>query len=136
MKQMKNTACEAWELLLKFFFSQKADLPALAAEFELSPVQCQVLHLLEPGKPIAMGELAETLSCDKSNVTGLVDRMELRGLIKRMPSSEDRRLKVLALTPAGARLREVVLQRMTEPPESLIGLSPEEQRALVKIMKH
>jgi len=133
---MKETACEAWELLLRFFFSQRAGLPGLAAEFELSPAQCHVLHLIEPGHPVAMGELADTLACDKSNVTGLVDRLESRGLIRRRPSSEDRRLKVLDLTPAGARLRAVVLERMGTPPDSLARLSAEEQRVLVKILKH
>jgi len=133
---MKETACEAWELLLRFFFSQRAGLPGLAAEFELSPAQCHVLHLIEPGHPVAMGELADTLACDKSNVTGLVDRLESRGLIRRRPSSEDRRLKVLDLTPAGERLRAVVLERMGTPPDSLARLSAEEQRVLVKILKH
>jgi len=136
MKDSKAQACEAWELLLKFFFSQRADLPGLAAEFDLSPAQCHVLHLIEPGRPIPMGQLAETLACDKSNVTGLVDRLESRGLLCRQPSPSDRRLKVLALTPAGVRLRTVVLEKMTTPPESLKHLSVEEQRMLVKILKH
>ena len=78
MKAATAQACEAWELLLKFFFSQRADLPALAAEFDLSPAQCHVLRLIEPGNPIPMGRLAETLACDASNVTGLVDRLESR----------------------------------------------------------
>jgi DNA-binding MarR family transcriptional regulator len=135
---MKATNChayEAWELLLKFFFSRRADLPALAAEFDLSPAQCHVLHLIEPGRPIPMGRLAETLACDASNVTGLVDRLESRGLIRRDASSADRRLKVLDLTPAGARLRAVVLERMTKPPESLKRLSAAEQRTLVSILR-
>ena len=135
MKPSNSKACEAWELLLKFFFSQRADLPALAAEFELSPAQCHVLHLLEPGHPIPMGHLAETLACDASNVTGLVDRLEAKGLIRRHPSAEDRRLKVLELTPAGIRLRTVVLERMTNPPESLKRLSRGEQESLVKILR-
>jgi DNA-binding MarR family transcriptional regulator len=131
-----SNACEAWQLLLKFFFSQRADLPAIAAEFELSPAQCHVLHLMEPGHPIAMGQLAETLACDASNVTGLVDRLESRGLLCRKPSPDDRRLKVLDLTPAGARLRAVVLERMTEPPETLKHLTRAEQQMLVKILRH
>jgi DNA-binding MarR family transcriptional regulator len=135
MKSKDPQACEAWELLLKFFFSQRADLPGLAAEFSLSAAQCHVLHLIEPGHPVAMSRLAETLACDRSNVTGLVDRLESRGLVCRLPSPDDRRLKVLDLTPAGARLRAVVLQRMTKPPETLKRLSPEEQRTLVKILR-
>src|SRR5262249_2502124 len=134
MKSTKSQACEAWRLLVKFFFTQRADLPMLAAEFELSPAQCHVLHLIEPGRPIPMGRLSEALACDSSNVTGLVDRLESRGLIRRQASAADRRMKVLDLTPAGVRLRSTVLERMTKPPDSLARLSPDEQRTLVKIL--
>jgi MarR family transcriptional regulator, organic hydroperoxide resistance regulator len=136
MKSTKLQACEAWQLMIKFFFTQRADLPTLASEFELSPAQCHILHLMEPDRPIPMGSLAEALACDASNVTGLVDRLESRGLIRRQPSPGDRRVKVLELTPAGLRLRTTVLERMTKPPESLARLTAEEQRALVKILKH
>src|SRR6476659_7994411 len=105
MKGPNSQANEAWELLVRFFFSQRAGLPALDAEFDLSPVQCHVLHLIEPGRPIPMKRLAETLACDASNVTGLVDRLESRGLVRRHASEEDRRVKVLDLTATGARLR-------------------------------
>jgi DNA-binding MarR family transcriptional regulator len=136
MKPTKSEACEAWQLLLKFFFNQRADLPSLASEFELSPAQCHVLHLIEPHHPIPMGRVAEALACDASNVTGLIDRLESRGLLRRQPSAEDRRVKVLELTPAGIRLRSTVLERMTTPPRSLARLSSDEQRALVKILRH
>ena len=135
MKSTKSHACEAWQLLVKFFFTQRADLPTMASQFELSPAQCHVLHLMEPGRPVPMGRLAEALACDASNVTGLVDRLESRGLVRRQPSEEDRRIKVLELTPAGTRLRSIVLERMTKPPDSLGRLSAAEQHALVKILK-
>src|SRR6266702_6266800 len=131
MKSTKSNPCEAWQLLVKFFFTQRADLPTVASEFELSPAQCHVLHLIEPDRLIPMGRLAEALACDASNVTGLVDRLESRGLVRRQPSSGDRRIKVLELTTAGARLRSTVLERMTKPPDSLSRLSADEQRALV-----
>jgi len=136
MKSSKTQSCEAWQLLVKFFFTQRADLPTLASEFELSPVQCHILHLMEPDQPIPMRTLAEALACDASNVTGLVDRLESRGLIRREPSAEDRRVKVLELTAAGVRLRSTVLERMMKPPDSLSRLPADEQRALVKILKH
>jgi DNA-binding MarR family transcriptional regulator len=136
MKSGKSEACEAWELLVKFFFSQRADLPALASEFELSAAQCHVLHLIEPGQPIPMGKLAESLSCDASNVTGLVDRLESKGLVRRHADATDRRVKVLELTSAGARLRSTVIERMTKPPARLDRLSAEEKHALVKLLKH
>src|SRR5438046_9679421 len=127
MKSTKSPACEAWRLLVKFFFTQRADLPMLAAKFELSPAQCHVLHLIEPDRPVPMGRLAEALACDASNVTGLVDRLESRGLVRRQAASGDRRVKVLALTPAGVRLRSTVLERWAKPQSRLERLSTTEQ---------
>ena len=125
----------AWPLLVRLFFAQRANLPPLAAELELSPAQCHVLHLIEPERPVTMGELAETLACHASNVTGLVDRLESRGLVLRRPSPADRRVKILILTPTGARLRTLLLDRMTAAPAALERLSPREQRELVRILR-
>src|SRR6266581_2889606 len=113
MNRADHGACRAWQLLMKFFFAQRGHLPASGAEFGLSPIQCHVLHLIEPGRPLPMSRLADTLSCDASNVTGLVDRLESRGLVRRRPSPHDRRVKVLVLTPTGSRLRALLVDRMT-----------------------
>ena len=127
--------CEAWQLLVQFSFTQRASLPAMAAELELSPAQCHVLNLIEPDRPMPMGQLAGALACDASNVTGLVDRLESRGLIERRPSAQDRRVKVISLTPLGARLRASLVERMTAAPPTLAKLSPEDQRALVRLLR-
>jgi MarR family transcriptional regulator, organic hydroperoxide resistance regulator len=134
MKQTGDDVCGAWQLLVQLFFAQRANLPPLAAELELSPAQCHVLHLIEPGRPMPMGQLAETLACHASNITGLVDRLESRGLVRRRPSAEDRRVKVLDLTPTGSRLRTLLLERMTTPPATLRRLSAREQQTLVRIL--
>jgi MarR family transcriptional regulator, organic hydroperoxide resistance regulator len=127
--------CRAWQLLVKFFFAQREHLPSMGEEFELSPVQCHVLHLIEPERPLPMGRLADTLRCDASNVTGLVDRLEARGLVQRRPSADDRRVKVIQLTPTGSRLRAQLLRRMTGGSCSLSRLSASEQRSLVRILE-
>jgi len=129
-------ACHAWQLFVQFFFTQRAQLPPLAAELELSPAQCHLLHLIESGRPLPMGELAHTLACDASNVTGLVNRLEARGLVRRRPSDTDRRIRVLDLTPMGAKLRAQLVERMTTPPPALSRLSAREQQALVRILRH
>jgi DNA-binding MarR family transcriptional regulator len=134
MKRTAPHACDAWQLLVRFFFAQRAHLPLLAAELQLSPAQCHLLHLIEPGRPIPMGQLAETLACDASNVTGLVNRLESRGLVRRRASAEDRRVKVLDLTPSGSQLRALLVDRMTTPPPTLGRLSVREQQALVRIL--
>src|SRR3954470_14116452 len=135
MAPPRSHACDAWQLLVRFFFNQRANLPPLAAELQLSPAQCHVLHLIEPGRPIPMGRLAGTLACDASNVTGLVDRLESRGLVRRRPSAGDRRVKVLDLTPTGSRLRALLLERMTAQEHPLSRLSARDRRALVRILE-
>ena len=135
MSRAEPDACRAWQLLMKFFFAQRGHLPSSGAEFDLSPIQCHVLHLIEPGRPLPMSRLADTLSCDASNVTGLVDRLESRGLVRRQPSVEDRRVKVLQLTPAGSRLRRQLLRQMAGRSLPLAKLSLEERRTLVRILE-
>src|SRR5947199_5744778 len=135
MKSTKSNTCEAWQLLVEFFFTQRADLPTVASEFELSPAQCHVLHLIEPDRLIPMGRLAAALACDASNVTGLVDRLESRGLVRRQPSPEDRRVKALQLTPRGARMRAQLLRRMARRSLPLSRLSRDKRRTLVKILE-
>jgi DNA-binding MarR family transcriptional regulator len=130
-----RSTCDAWQLLVRFFFVHRAHLPTLSAELELSPAQCHVLHLIEPGRGVPMGLVAETLACDASNVTGLVDRLESRGLVRRRASDGDRRVKVLDLTPAGCRLRSALLERMAVPPDILGRLSERDQRTLIRILR-
>ena len=134
MTPPSSTRGDAWQMLVRFFFAQRAHLPSLAAGLELSPAQCHVLHLIEPGQTVPMGHLADRLACDASNVTGLVDRLESRGLVRRQPSDRDRRIKVLQLTPAGLRVRDTLVERMSTPPPILDRLSPRERQALVRIL--
>lgn len=135
MKSAPPPPSGAWPLLVRLFFAQRANLPSLAAELELSPAQCHLLHLIEPDRPVPMRHLAETLACDASNVTGLVDRLESRGLLRRQASAADRRVKVMVLTPAGARVRALVVQRMATPPAAVRRLSARDQRDLIRLLE-
>src|SRR2546423_14206713 len=127
MNRTDQDACRAWQLLMKFFFAQRAHLPSCGARFDLSPIQCHVLHLIEPRRPLPMSRLADTLSCDASNVTGLVDRLESRGLLRRRSSRQDRRVKVLQLTPTGSRLRAQLLKRVAGRSLPMSRLSADQQ---------
>jgi DNA-binding MarR family transcriptional regulator len=55
-------------------------------------------------RPAAVGDLAHTLRCDRSNVSRLVDRAATRGLVKRRAGELDGRVTVVELTPEGERL--------------------------------
>ena len=82
-----------------------------------------------------MSDLAEALHCDNSNVTGIVDRLEDRGLVERRSATHDRRVKMLVVTERGAEVRERLAERLEEAPPPLAGLTPEDQRTLRDIMR-
>ena len=130
-----SPASEAWSLIFELLHLSKKRFMAVASEFELSPPQVMALRQLDPDEPKPMSELAAALRCDNSNVTGIVDRLEDRGLVERRPAEHDRRVKMLIMTPRGAEIRAQLGARLNEPPEPLAGLSPEDQRALRDIMR-
>ena len=126
---------DTWELLMDLVMAERARIPQIAAEFQLSPPQVHALRMLEPEQPLPMGRLACALGCDASNVTGIVDRLEQRGLIERRPSDRDRRVKVLVVTSQGAEVRKALMIRLSEPPQSIAALSPADRRRLAGLLR-
>jgi MarR family transcriptional regulator, organic hydroperoxide resistance regulator len=126
----KDPAVEAWGLLWRLMQANKPRFMALAQELGLAPMQLHALRLIEPGVEVPMSSLAGKLFCDASNVTGIVDRLEARGLIERRPAEHDRRVKLLVLTAAGARMRSIAERQMTQPPPEIAALPLEQKRAL------
>lgn len=133
VKESAPLAHEAWKLLFELNRKKHGRLSAALAELELTPAQGHALRLLEPDRTLAMSELAEALYCHASNVTGIVDRLEARGLVERR-TGQDRRVKTLALTAAGADVRERVVELMGAPPPEIAELSTADQRALRDIL--
>jgi DNA-binding MarR family transcriptional regulator len=135
MRRRPSPASEAWALMNDLFHASRRRFLAVASEFELSPPQVRALAVLDPDRPVPMSELADALHCDNSNVTGIVDRLEDRGLVERRSATHDRRVKMLAVTPRGAEVRERLAERLGQAPEPIASLSPEDQRALRDIMR-
>ncbi|MFF5502055.1 MarR family winged helix-turn-helix transcriptional regulator [Streptomyces roseolus] len=71
-----------------------------AAAHSLTGAQARVLGLLTL-EPTPMRKIAEKLKCEPSNVTGIIDRLESRGLVERRPDPADRRVKLAAPTDEG-----------------------------------
>ena len=109
-------------------------------EVSLSAVCGSDLHLfharlpIEPGEPLPMRTLARKLCCDASNVTGIVDRLEERGLVRRDAAPGDRRVKMLVVTSNGLEVRRRIVRRLSEAPEPIARLSATDQRALREIL--
>jgi DNA-binding MarR family transcriptional regulator len=129
-----DPGAEAWSLMHWMMVTNKQRLFGLAQEFELAPQQMIALRMLGPG-PRKMSDLADALFCDSSNVTGIVDRLEERRLVRRESSKKDRRVKLLVLTAEGERVRTEITKRMAQPPPPIASLSEKDQRALRDILK-
>jgi DNA-binding MarR family transcriptional regulator len=125
---------EAWSLMHWLMVSNKRRFLTTGGEFDLAPQQMIALRILGSG-PRKMSELAQALFCDSSNVTGIVDRLEERGLVRREAAEGDRRVKLLVLTEDGEWMREQITKRMAEPPAAIASLSEEDQGALRDILK-
>jgi DNA-binding MarR family transcriptional regulator len=134
--QSSSAAAEAWGLLQTLMLDvQRPRFLLLCSEFDLTPPQLMTLRRLAADEPVPTSEVAKWLSCDTSNVTGIVDRLEARGLVERRAAPGDRRVKMLALTDAGAALRDEITRRMAVPPEPLAALPRTDQRALRDILR-
>jgi DNA-binding MarR family transcriptional regulator len=129
-----TVAHEAQKLFFEIGMTQRVKVGAALGELGLSFAQAHALRMLDPEEPRPMSALAERLFCDASNVTGIVDRLEARGLVERRSSEGDRRVKALTLTEAGVELRDRVLDVMSEPPAAIAALSSDDQKALRDIL--
>lgn len=125
-----SAAAEAWMLMHQVWLSHRGHVLAVASELELAPAQVAALKELDPEDPPTMGDVARALACDSSNITGIVDRLEQRGLVERRPGEQDRRVKRLVLTDEGRAVRERACARMSEPPAALLHLSESEAAQL------
>jgi DNA-binding MarR family transcriptional regulator len=130
-----SPATEAWSLIEELIVATKSQFMALAREFELAPPQLVALRNLDPDEPLPMSELASCLHLDNSTVTGIVDRLEERGLVERRTAAHDRRVKMLVVTEAGGAIRDRVVARFAQVPTPLTRLSEEDQVALRDILR-
>jgi DNA-binding MarR family transcriptional regulator len=119
-------AGEVAELLLRVATLVQHHVDAAVATLGLTPAVARALHQLDPDRPLPARDLAEQLSCDRSNITALVDRLEQAGLVTRRVDPADRRVKTLVVTEAGQRVQRRMRQAFTGCDEVLGRLSDEQ----------
>jgi DNA-binding MarR family transcriptional regulator len=118
----KELAAEAWRPLVEFFFKTAKHRSRVLGRYGLTPGDARALASLEAGEGRAMGALAEEWSCDASNATWMVDRLEERGLAERRSLPTDRRVKLVVLTALGRKTRAAIMEGMYQPPPELLRL--------------
>lgn len=123
--------------LLHTAYAAQAEVEAKLAQIDLSlPKLLALKALADAGDALPLGQLAERLSCVKSNITQLVDRLEADGLVARQADPGDRRTKLAVLTAAGRKacVAGTSLQNETER-ELLTTLSGDESRQLALLLE-
>jgi MarR family transcriptional regulator, lower aerobic nicotinate degradation pathway regulator len=118
-------------LLARLGFEIKARSMAEFAREDFTPYHFSVLAMLEEGARETQATIADTLRLDRSQLVGLLDSLEQRGLIERRRDQHDRRRQAVSLTPSGhealVQLRAII-DRIES--EFLAPLAPQEREQL------
>ncbi len=123
-------AQELAEAFFDLLISRSTWFQSVAVEIGVTPIQARTLVELEPEREQTMSGVAASARCEPSNLTGIVDKLEARGLVERRGATADRRIKMVSLTREGVALRRRLIARLNEPAPWMVALSAAEQRRL------
>jgi DNA-binding MarR family transcriptional regulator len=123
---------EVLDRLLGMTGALHSHVARVAAGCDLTAQQALLLRSLD--RPRSMRTVAQEMSCDPSNVTGLIDRIERLGLVERLPDAADRRVRLLSLTPAGRKVC-VRLERDLARTPLFDGLTPAELDQFLDLLR-
>lgn len=122
--------------LLEFLLTAKQHIIAIGAEFGLTNIQAITLLLLDDAQPRPMKNFCMLYRCDASNVTGIIDGLEKKGLVSRQNDPADRRIKVIQLETPGKKLQQAILERLSADNGFLFDpLSEVETQQFVQIVE-
>jgi DNA-binding MarR family transcriptional regulator len=120
-------------VLVRTSFEVQMILGRIAAEHEVSVIQARLLAILRDREP-TMAALARFLALDKSSITGLVDRAERRGLVRRSASPQDGRSVQVIITSHGRRLAEAFARDVVRELGVLVGDFTEAERSRLAVL--
>ena len=123
------------ETIIYLYTESRRLTKEMASAFGLTGPQLTILKLLESFPDLSLSTLSERIRAQNSTVTGIVDRMEREGLVRRERSTADRRVVHLRLSEKGARLaREIQVEPMEIFRQALLHLSGDDLRDLLRIL--
>ena len=124
------------DALVQSSFLVQAVLDQAAAEHDVSIVQARLLGVLRDREP-RMAQLAQLLELTKSSITGLVDRAEKRGLLRRAPNPVDGRATDVFLTAEGLQLADLGEAKIARSLSPMTGtLTRTETLRLTALLEH
>ena len=132
--ELKSDVDQVLEAIIYLYTESRRITKELAKRADLTGPQLTVVKLLETFGDLSLSELSDRIRAQNSTVTGIIDRMEREGLVKRERSKEDRRVVHIRLTGKGAELaRDIPVEPMEILRQAIMSLSASEGRELVKI---
>lgn len=103
---------------------------------DLTPEQLQVLGLLLEEDACAMQEIAEEMVVDNSAITRIIDTLEKKGFVNRTISKEDRRVRLIAITPRGEKEAMASLELSQYYKSKLLeGISEQSLENFMKVLQ-
>jgi DNA-binding MarR family transcriptional regulator len=133
-QQLDPLSLEVVDLMANLVALFHKEYEEAASARSLTGAQAKVLALLRRG-PMPMRQIAQTMSCEPSNITGIVDRLELRGLVARQADPDDRRIKRVAATEAGRAASAELRESLNFARAPLAALEPDEREQLRDLLQ-
>lgn len=117
-------------------YQVKTNINQLLKKYALTSEQYNVLRILKGSHPTPMcvKDIASRLIERNSNVPRIADRLEIKKLVKRFPSPEDRRETLIQITPAGLNLLEAATQAIDAGQQQMANLTEEEATQLNQLL--
>jgi DNA-binding MarR family transcriptional regulator len=121
-------SAEVVDLLKRITNRYIREYEAAAAQHGLTPQQAKALLALDEALP--MRRVAERVGAEPSNITGIVDRLQTRGLVERQADPTDRRIKLIATTDAGKSVAAELRGHLRFASDPLVALTEPQRRTL------
>ena len=122
------------DALVQMSFRITSVLTRIGAEHDLSLTQVRMLGILTDRR-VRVTDLAAYLGLDKSTLSGLIDRAERRGLVRREKNPDDGRAVDVMIAPAGLELSQAAYREIRETLSPAIGqLDRRQTESLIKLL--
>ena len=123
------------ETIIYLYTESRRLTKGMASQFGLTGPQLTVIKLLETFDNLSLSSLSERIRAQNSTVTGIIDRMEREGLVRRERSTTDRRVVHIRLSDKGQKLaRQIQVEPMEIFRGALGSLTPGDLKDLLRIM--
>jgi MarR family 2-MHQ and catechol resistance regulon transcriptional repressor len=132
----RDTALRLWVVLARAFDSVERHSRDSIARFGLGTTEFGVLEVLYHKGELPVCEVQQRILVESSSTTYVVDKLVERGLVRRRASDADRRVVLLALTPAGRQLIKRIFPPHADAMRHAVGtLSPQEQALAARLLR-